>query len=124
MSDIGNGAERLAPNPSSGAIVKFTFTNADSTVQAIGFHNPPAVTGFQMIKSGALYVCMKVTADVHVMFGSAEELAALGAITNANAPLFQAADGLQDFMLMPGWNSFRCKGDIAGGDLYLFPAGR
>lgn len=124
MADLGNAAERLFPNVASGAIIKFTFTNADSGLQVLTFHNPAAVGGFNMIQSGGLYVTVKTTADVHILAGTLEELTQFGAITNANAPLFQAADGMQDFLLMPGWNRFRCKGDAAGGDLYIFPSGR
>lgn len=124
MSDIGNAAERLAPNVASGPIIKYTFTNADSGLQALTFHDPAAVGGFRTVPSGGLYVCFKTTADVHIMCGSLEELTAFGAVTNSNAPMFQAADGIQDFLLMPGWNRFRVKGDSAGGDLYLWPSGR
>lgn len=125
MADIGNAAERLAPNPDSGAVIKFTFTSADSGVQDLTFHDPPAdAAGFQAIKSGGLYVCIKTTAAVHLMFGMNARLVAFGAITNANAPLFEVSDGIQDFLLMPGWDSFRCKGDVGAGDLYIWPAGR
>lgn len=117
--DIGIAAERVGPTV--GGTVKFTFTSADSGLQDITFHSQAAVGGFA-VPNAPLYVMIKTTADVHLLFGQAEELGS--AVTNTNAPLFQAVDGWQDFLLMPNWNKFRVKGDSAGGDIYIQKAGR
>lgn len=104
-----------------GTGIKFTFTNADSGWQDVTFHKPAAVGGFQT-SQGAVYVSIKTTAAVHVAFGNSN--ASSAAVTNANAPLFEAADGWQDMVLTPDQTQFRVKGDSGGGDLYIWPSGR
>lgn len=121
MADRAGAMDRMAPTM---AMLKFTFTNADSGIQAITFHDPAnipvALPNFKT-PTGALYVTIKVTAALHIAFGASEELGT--AVTNSNAILIEPADGMQDFELAPGWDSFRCKGDSAGGDIYIFPSG-
>lgn len=116
-SDIANAADRMRPG-APGTGIKFTFTAAASAVQSVPFHNPPPVGGFA-VGQGALYVSFKVTAACHVCFGDG----AVGAPTNAD-PMFEPADGWQDFVLLPSDTAFRVKGDSVGGDIYMFASGR
>lgn len=120
-SDLASAADRMAPGI-PGTCIKFTFTSADSGWQDITFHKPAAdAAGFQ-VGQGALYVSVKTTAAVHLSFGSS--IASSTAVTNANAPLFEAADGWQDMILRPDQTQFRVKGDSGGGDIYIWLSGR
>jgi|SRR3982750_39112 hypothetical protein len=119
-SDLASAADRMAPGI-PGTAIKFTFTAADSGWQDVTFHKPAAVGGFQT-GQGAVYVSIKVTAAVHVAFGNSN--ASSTAVTNANAPLFEPADGWQDMVLTPDQTQYRLKGDLAGGDIYIWPSGR
>lgn len=117
-SDIANALNRIAPRP--GVTVKFTFTAAASAVQSITFHNPPndAGTPSRKVTQGPLYVTLKTTASVHVVFGDAS----VADPTNADM-LLDTADGMQDFILMPDMTNFKVKGDSGGGDFYMTVTG-
>lgn len=112
MADIGNAAERIAPGP-PGSSIKFAFTAASSTLQALG-----ALAA----QNSARYVSIKaVTGPVHVCFGDATTLAAN--VTDADM-ILEPADGWQDVLLVPGMTSFKAKGDGAStGSLYIWPSG-
>lgn len=107
---VDRAAERVAPSP--GLSGKFTFTSSASTFQTIR----TATVG---VKLSPVYVSIKTTADMHIVFGDAN----VGAPDNT-FPLFQAGDGWQDFVLMPEMNGFRIKGDVGGGDFYWFVSSR
>jgi hypothetical protein len=115
-SDIANAANRIRPGP-PGTGLKFTFSAAASAAQAIPFHITPPVGGFA-VGQGALYVSFKVTEACHICFGGS----AVGNPTN-NDPLFEPADGWQDFVILPADTHFRVKGDSMGGDIYMFSSG-
>lgn len=109
--DSAAAMDRLRPG-APGEVIKFTFTAASSTAQAIR-----AAVAQQNL--APLYISLKVTADCHVVFGGA----GVGAATTGDA-LFQASDGWQDMMLLAEDTSFRVIGDLGGGSLYIWKSGR
>jgi hypothetical protein len=97
-----------------GDVIKFTFTNVASAEQILRF---PPTNGWPLSEQ---YISIKVTADCHVVFGPA------GGVTdptNADA-LFQPGDSWQDFQLNNTDASFKVKGDVAGGDIYMILSSR
>lgn len=120
-SDLASAADRMAPGV-PGTCIKFTFTAADSGWQDIPAHKPAADAGGFQVPQGALYISIKTTAAVHVAFGNSG--ASSTAVTNANAPLFESSDGWQDMILRPDQTQYRVKGDVGGGDLYIWFSGR
>lgn len=110
--DSASAADRVRPGADN-PCVKFTFTTGASAYQAL---RPAYVS--KTDKAPAVYVSVKVTANCHVIFGDANVRAATAA-----DPLFEATDGWQDFMLLPGDTGFRVIGDT-GGDIYVFLSGR
>lgn len=110
--DSASAADRVRPGADN-PCVKFTFTTGASAFQTL---RPAYVTLTD--KAPAVYVSVKVTANCHVIFGDANVRAATAA-----DPLFEATDGWQDFMLLPGDTGFRVIGDT-GGDIYVFLSGR
>jgi hypothetical protein len=109
--DSGAAMDRLRPG-SPGEVIKFTFTSGSSAAQAIR-----AAVAFQSL--APLYISVKVTADCHIVFGGL----LVGPASNADA-LFQAGDGWQDMLLLSDDVAFRVKGDVAGGDIYIWRSGR
>jgi hypothetical protein len=116
ISDIASALDRIAPR--TGLTIKFSFTVAASGAQAITFHNPATAGGFT-VGQGSLYVALKTTAAVHVVFGPVS----VADPTNADM-LLEQGDGLQDFILTPEMTHFKVKGDSGSGDFYLTVTGR
>lgn len=86
-----------------GSVIKFTFTSTASTAQVL-----------RAVATTACFISVKTTAAVHLCFGDS----GLGAPTNSEF-LLEPSDGWQDLYLVPGDTNFRCKGDSAGGDVYV-----
>lgn len=114
MASLDNAAaaDRVIPCANQAfAPVKFTFTSSASALQTfrtkVANQNLPP-----------LYISFKVTADCHIIFGDASTAA-----PDNTYPLFQAADGWQDFMIPAEVCCFRVKGDSGGGDIYIFASG-
>ncbi len=106
-SDLASAADRMAPGgPGTGVALAFTVASTVATlIRAAG--------------GQAIYISVKTSAAVHLVFGSDT----VGAATN-NDPLFEATDGWQDMILRPEQTHVRAKGDSGSGTIYVWPSGR